>query len=593
MRSLAMRSAMRRRKTLQPNSNDEHTREIGWKLNPAGTRLIQHKFRLSGSGRVAELALRRLEQFWEIIERDNSNGSKATWDELTLEIGKAIAKGATEFTVPRGGVNEGLNAHAYAIFVRHIKNLYSPVIAIRPEDEGAVEEFDRFVDECQEKTEQAVRRGRVLSQRQVGTEGPTLHQALDAYCVSIKKEYVAPPMNGEEPTLTDWGRAQLRNVARLKERHDNMPLTELDQDSVKEMVRLWRQRPMVKGKTEPIKPKSAKHHIKQIFAFLNWLDEDESFDWELNFDLRRIRTKIEETRQEKVARYTPIQAPIYTLDELKVLNQYATPIERFLLLVALNCGAGASEIAGLLLREICLRQAHPCAKFLRFDSDDQDSFIKGPRPKTGVYGEFLLWQETVRAVEWALARRQKQTRVTTGPLKGMDIAPTPDSHLFLTEQGYDLTRHTAGGNRIQRIPNIWDALIRRVRKDHPDFRKLSFGKLRKTAGDLVKQFSDGEVAGVFLRHGKVVKTDDLLDLYTNRPYGKMFRALREVEKYLQPMFDAAPEDPFPEKRKKGGPNITPGQIRRIRSLRRQGFKVKKIAELVGVSTQTVHRHLKK
>jgi DNA-binding NarL/FixJ family response regulator len=97
----------------------------------------------------------------------------------------------------------------------------------------------------------------------------------------------------------------------------------------------------------------------------------------------------------------------------------------------------------------------------------------------------------------------------------------------------------------------------------------------------------------FLRHGKVVKTDDLSDLYTNRPFGKLFVALREVEKYLQPVFAAAPEIPFPEKRKKGEPNITPGQIRRIRNLRRQGFKVKKIAEEVGVSAQTVHRHSNK
>jgi DNA invertase Pin-like site-specific DNA recombinase len=59
------------------------------------------------------------------------------------------------------------------------------------------------------------------------------------------------------------------------------------------------------------------------------------------------------------------------------------------------------------------------------------------------------------------------------------------------------------------------------------------------------------------------------------------------------MFDALPPVPFPAERKKGGPNITPGQIRRIRSLRKQGFKIKKIAELVGVTTQTVHRHLKK
>ena len=194
-------------------------------------------------------------------------------------------------------------------------------------------------------------------------------------------------------------------------------------------------------------------------------------------------------------------------------------------------------------------------------SSDEDSFVKGPRPKTGVYGEFLLWSETVNAVEWAIARRQNQSQITAGPLDGKDISATPDSHLFLTEQGYDLTRQTKGGNRLQRIPNIWAGLLRRVRKDHPEFRKLSFGKLRKTAGDLVKQFSNGEVAGVFLRHGKVVKTDDLIDLYTNRPFGKLFVALREVEEYLQPVFAAAPETPFPEKRKKGGPNITPGQIR--------------------------------
>jgi hypothetical protein len=131
-----------------------------------------------------------------------------------------------------------------------------------------------------------------------------------------------------------------------------------------------------------------------------------------------------------------------------------------------------------------------------------------------------------------------------------------------------------------------------VQKDHPDFRVLSLGKLRKTAGDLVKQFSDGEIAGVFLRHGKVVKTDDLADVYTNRPFGKMFAALRQVEKYLQPMFDATPVDPYPEKRKMGGPNITPGQIQRIRKMRQQGYKVLKIAEDVGVTRQTVHRYSK-
>ena len=56
---------------------------------------------------------------------------------------------------------------------------------------------------------------------------------------------------------------------------------------------------------------------------------------------------------------------------------------------------------------------------------------------------------------------------------------------------------------------------------------------------------------------------------------------------------STPKASPPEKPKRGGTNITPGQIGRIRSLRKQGFKIKKIAELVGVTTQTVHRYLEK
>ena len=68
--------------------------------------------------------------------------------------------------------------------------------------------------------------------------------------------------------------------------------------------------------------------------------------------------------------------------------------------------------------------------------------------------------------------------------------------------------------------------------------------------------------------------------------------MQSVEAFLQPMFDATPVDPFPEKPKLGGPNITPGQIQKIRRMRQQGFKVWKIAEVVGVTRQTVHRHSK-
>lgn len=164
--------------------------------------------------------------------------------------------------------------------------------------------------------------------------------------------------------------------------------------------------------------------------------------------------------------------------------------------------------------------------------------------------------------------------------------------VLLTEDGSSYLKRTASGNANQRIPNLWRFLISRIQKDHADFPFLSFKHLRKTAASLVREFGDGEIAAVFLCHGQAVRSDDLADVYTNRPFGKVYATLRKIEEFLKPMFDETPEDPFPAKRKKGGPNITPAQKRKITQMGRAGFKRKKIAEEVGVTTQTVYRHLK-
>ncbi|WP_339745211.1 hypothetical protein [uncultured Rubinisphaera sp.] len=86
----------------------------------------------------------------------------------------------------------------------------------------------------------------------------------------------------------------------------------------------------------------------------------------------------------------------------------------------------------------------------------------------------------------------------------------------------------------QNIPNHFLRLIKRIKEDGNDISNLSFGKLRKTATDLIKRFSDGEIAGVFDCHGSPVKTDSLSDQYSNRPFGKVFKAIREVVKYSFP-----------------------------------------------------------
>ena len=230
---------------------------------------------------------------------------------------------------------------------------------------------------------------------------------------------------------------------------------------------------------------------------------------------------------------------------------------------------------------------------LGFQSSEADSFIKRIRHKNGVYGEFLLWPQTVQSIQWAMENQKRHAQNRNGDEAGSVVPSIPESLLFLTEEGHSYLTRTPSGNPNQRIPNIFAALVRRVRRDHRNFPRLSFGKLRKTGANFVKRFSDGEVAATFLCHGQAVKIDDLADVYTDRPIGKVFHALREVEKWLEPMFAAAPENPFPEERKKGGLNISLGLVRKMQKLRHQGYKVDFIARTCNVNRTTVLRHTTK
>ena len=129
----------------------------------------------------------------------------------------------------------------------------------------------------------------------------------------------------------------------------------------------------------------------------------------------------------------------------------------------------------------------------------------------------------------------------------------------------------------------------RIQNDYPSFPSLSFGKLRKTAANLVRQVADGEVAGIFLCHGSPVKSDDLIGLYTDIPFPKVFNAQRRLEEVLQPVFQAAPEDLFSQPTQQ---YTSLKKIKRIFDLKSDGKSVRQIAEDVGLSKSAVFRHLK-
>jgi hypothetical protein len=543
----------------------------------------QPKFYLGRDLSKATLANLRLEQLWEQVKnrwvRDNEipvfdedrqewirhrESEQPIWDEVTLTIAQAIIKGETTAHIkPSADLLE--LADDAEVMTCWLQQLQSDFPMIR------LELVDKELQHQGEETWRSMGRDFIEAGRKLlrGNSTQTFHQALDAYCVWIEQSYLTV-----ERQLTPWGKAQLRQVTFIKRCLADLPLSTLDSTQIDQIINTVRLRPMGwNGK--PVSKAWTKNVLKQVRHFLRWLNRSPDFDWRKPTDLEFGQVRIPTTSQERASRIKPAQVTTYSHEELQTLWECATSFQRLLMLLALNCGFGRAEIASLEAGEIFLHAKHPYERLLGINSSDSDSWIRRLRHKSSVYGEWLLWSETEKAIEWWQRYRSTLT------------VPPEETALIVNRNGIGLHRTTKGNNANARIPNCWASLTKRVRKDNPDFRALSFNKLRKTAGNLIRQEAGGEIASVFLCHG-CSATDELLDLYTNRPFSKVFQAINLVGERLRPMLSRI-EKPFSEQVVFGGPNISSGMIRRIQNLKRQGFKTGTIAEMVGVSAETVRR----
>jgi hypothetical protein len=590
-----------------------YRRDIGYKSDGKG-RYSQHRFYLGRNRDEALLRSLQLEKVWKCVEtrweregqpregrprvcwgleggrlrvegrrltRPMPTTPRVVWDDVSLQIAQAVARGEAMvrltlppvFYVADDHENPGdpqkyqevrADAAGPATKVVWLRQLQADFVHVRLElvDQADQAQGEQVLEErfCLEV--EAARK--VLETANLpAPRGQTLHQALDAYSDWVKKNYLAP---GGDGRVSQHGVTMLTYVGMLKEHHADMSLNCFGLAELDAMLTYWRNRP--KGKrNRPIALDTARDMIKRVRHFVKWLHRSPAFQWRKPEDWEDGPIRVSLTHDEKSRKLNPAQVETYTLDELCVLYEYATPWERVLMLFALNCGFGRGEIESLTTREIHLRMPHG-------HYDRTGSWIKRLRYKSTVYGEWSLWDETVQAVEWLLARRGK----------------TDHPALLLTETGRPLSEPTAGNNRNNKIPNAWAKLLARVRKDRGDFRKLSFNKLRKTAGNLVRKSADGETASIFLSHGTPCRADDLLDLYTDRDFAKVFLALDAVRKHLASMFSKVAV-PFPAAdAKEERPSLSRVTINKIRQLRQQGNKVSKIATEVGVSEGTVRRY---
>jgi hypothetical protein len=562
---------MARKSKICQAANGLFVRNIGWKATTSG--YAQHKFYLGRDQQQAQIISLMLERLWERVttcyfatDECYRTGQRPAWDEATLAIAEAIRQGASVAYVPlpkhlHEQPNDGLDV---AFWIADFRRDF-PDLRIELQDRDAYRQAQNADREAFHQPPRP----------RLGLLGETaadahLHQALDDYALWVESKFV-----GADRRVTPWGRTQGRHIAFLRQHLPAVHLRNLDSQQIDDVIDQMRLRPLNRHGA-PCSISWTRNCLKQFRNFLSWLHRSPAYEWKRPADFELQRVKIPLLVAERTALGRSSQVQTYSEDEIRQLWKLASPMERLIMLLALNCGFGRAEVASLEMSEVLLRQPHPHAREVGLAPGEQvGSWILRVRPKSGVYGEWKLWPETVAGIEWWLRRRA-------------DIQPDSVTALLVNRNGHRFDRATRGNNANYQISNMWQRLGIRARQKQTDFRLLSFNKLRKTAGNWIRAEAGGEIAGIFLCHGMPVRSDGLLDVYTNRPFAHVFAAIDGVAERVRPLWREV-ADAFSEVIQRPKTNLSRGQIQRIQRLKRQGYTIAHISREVGVSTEAVRR----
>lgn len=533
----------------------------------------KQKFRL---GRDKTEARRRLRLIHSLFETQNDAAEfyGGSWVPEHLKAAKEIAKGK-QAKLPRLSlwVNETDSVvESPESYGRHLAYLNRDGEFFQPEHSGDFSAALRAIDADQKQN-------RLIKSKLIGTNpdrdptGQTIGQALDAFIDYLRNQGTLP-----DGSLSPWGKTQIdqvkswrrfMSVATETRGGEEVILNLLDTDlsdmtvaKAQQMVDAVRKRPLTfeSKLTRRMTPKTAQGIHKKIKHFFDWLDLSDEWQWSEPPRFRKLSYNVASlTDDEKHARKLQKENWRISDEEIQTLVQYATPSERVLIMLGLNCAFGSGEIGNLRI------------PYVKFDSNE----IDGIRFKTGNDTRHHLWPETVEALTWELNRRQQLPKTD----KSKDI-------FFLTEIGGDpLWKKSKAGNYNNGIAKRWSDLLNRVRKDHPTFHPYSFGKLRKTAAIRVIELTDAEAASMILAHGNP-SDDKLLAAYVNIPWEKLYAAQKAYGETIRPFLKTA-RLPFEQPPR----NYIGKKALQILEQHHKGAPVPDIARTLGISAMTVYRHL--
>jgi hypothetical protein len=336
-----------------------------------------------------------------------------------------------------------------------------------------------------------------------------LSDAFASYTTFVEQHHRLD--NGQ---VTEWGQAKARQIIFIKKHVSTIRLADLDLRQIEQIIGLLARRPSRLRDGKPISLTYAKALIKGFRQFLRWLHRSDGYLWRLPEDYEARQVPVKTLASDLNGR---IFGPsTYSKEELATLWSYATPWERCLMLLGLNCGFGMAEIASLKKDEVYLNQPHPFANHLDLNCKGSASWIRRIRAKTGSYGEWILWPETVSAVELLNQCNNADLSFAVVTLKGKPLMED--------------------GSRSNKIASVWRFLNKRIQKDRPGFPCRPFSSLRKTSAHFIGSECGSDIAALFLTHS-MPANHHRLDQYVNLPFAKLHEATESLRNLLSDVFD--------------------------------------------------------
>ena len=351
-----------------------------------------------------------------------------------------------------------------------------------------------------------------IPQNLLEAETRTLHEALDAY----RKHLEDTGKRDQDGNLASRVRKCRDRIGYLKEHHEDCPLWKLDLPLLQKMAAYWRNRPLTKRRTR-CSWDHAHDMNKELFRFLDWLDNHPGYEWEKpkgTSDITRSPIKLPEDDPQEA--FQTARKKTFTPEQLAILASHTDLFGRAIIGVCVNCAFGHRRSASGVRSSIRFTNLIPMRTKL-------GSRLRMPTPGLSVLDQ----------------RPACMGNTSFGLKLGMLVAPFLDGRTILpiTNRGTAWYR-THCSNPQSKFNRWWSDLLERVVKatKQSDFPRYPFGSLRDLLPDILRREFSDEVASMCLQHGEIGE-DDLLKCYANVPFKKLFEATRQLEQKFRPFLD--------------------------------------------------------